>query len=141
MKILLIIIFLPLYVIFWLLWVLPTFIYRQIKIKGIEGGNFRIYIAGTQYKNDDGTDRQRFIKKCKVGEELILVKTPSKYDDYGIQIYRKNGECLGWVPAKYSYEFATEMERDRIIQAFFYGKIKPERDFNYYSGKVTIIKQ
>lgn len=104
------------------------------------GRSFRIYIAGTQYKNDDGTNRQTFIKRCKVGEELLLVKAPSKYDEYGIQIHRKNGECLGWVPAKYSYEFTIEMERGREIRAFFHSKIKPEKDFNHYGGRVTIIK-
>jgi len=118
-------------------------IIELIKTKNIElenGKGFRIYIAGTQYKNDDGTNRQDFIKNCRAGEELVLVRTPSKYDEYGIQIYRQNGECLGWVPAKFSYEFTTEMDRDRVIKAFFYRKIKPNKNYDYYGGRVMIIK-
>lgn len=115
-------------------------IFKDEEVQEVKGRSFRIYIAGTQYTNDDGTDRQAFIKKCKAGEELILIKTPSKYDEYGIQIYRKNGECLGWIPAKYSYEFNTEMDRGIAIKAFFYRKIKPSREYNYYGARITIVK-
>lgn len=139
MQIFLYILFFPFFIIYWLIqWTLISV--RISKIKKIPGKSFRIYIAGTQYKNDDGTDRQSFIKKCRPGEELILVKTPSKYDEYGIQVYRQNGECLGWIPARYSYEFSTEMERGREIRAFFFRKIKPNREFDFYGGRITIIK-
>lgn len=140
MKTLLYIFFFPL--------ILPYLLIKELikifgkdKIKSIGGRDFRIYIAGAQYKNDDGSERQNFIRKCKLGEELLLVKTPSEHDEYGIQIYRRSGECLGWVPAKFSYEFTSEMGRGVSIRAFFHSKINPNKEYNYYSGRITIIKQ
>lgn len=139
MKILFYTLFFP-FIILYLLTKKLLEIIKQNNIKQMEGRNFRIYIAGAQYENEDGTDRQTYIKKCGVGEELLLVKSPSKYDETGIKIYRTNGECIGWVPAKYSYEFTSDMERGISIKAFFHSKIKPNNNYNYYGGKVTIIK-
>ncbi len=140
MKVILFILFLPI--------TLPYYIIKKLielfRRKNIELPDdirqFRIYVAGAQYKNDDGSDRQQYIKKCKPGEELLLVPAPSKYDEYGIQIYRKTGECIGWVPAKYSYEFTTEIERGVNIRAFFHSRIKPNKEYDFYGGRVTIIK-
>lgn len=140
MKKFLYILFFPFYLVYWFIKSILN-IFKNEKAKHEDGRGFRIYIAGIQYKNDDGTDRQLIIKKCRKGEELLLVRTSSKYDDCGIRICRKNGECLGWVPAKFSYEFTSEMERGIEISAFFHSLIKPERDFNFYGARVTIVKR
>lgn len=140
MKVFLYIFLSPFYLMYLFFWKLPVLMYRTIKINQIAGRKFRIYVAGAQYRNDDGTDRQAAIRKCRPGEELFLVKTPSKYDEYGILIYRENGECLGWIPAKYSYEFTSEMERGISIRVFFHSKINPDKEFDYHGGRVTIVK-
>ena len=124
-----------------LFWKLPVYICGKAKINNLKGRNFRIAVAGVAYKNDDRTSRQKIVKKCKAGEELMLVRSPSKYDEYGIQICRRNGSCIGWVPERYSYEFTSEMERGRVIKAYFYGLLKPDKHYDFYGGRVTIVKE
>lgn len=61
---------------------------------------FRTAIVGVTYKNDDGTDRQTFVKKLKVGDMLNLVREPSSpHDRHAIAVHNQSGDQLGYLPA------------------------------------------
>jgi hypothetical protein len=62
--------------------------------------SFHTKIAGVTYSNDDGTDRQKIIRRCKVGEALTLVREPGNpVDPNAIKILRQTGEQLGYISA------------------------------------------
>lgn len=61
---------------------------------------FYMQVHGITHKNDDGTSRQQIIKRCRDGEEVLLVREPeNRFDSGAIKICRKNGEQLGYWPA------------------------------------------
>ncbi len=46
----------------------------------------------------EGNDPQKLLKKCKPGQELLLVRDPkNKYDSNAIKVYLKTGEQVGWI--------------------------------------------
>jgi|SRR6185437_4147683 hypothetical protein len=62
---------------------------------------FRTHIAGVTHCNSDGTRRQSILRKCQIGEEVILIDEPdNKYDPNAIKVCRRNGEQLGYIPAE-----------------------------------------
>ena len=55
-------------------------------------------IRGVSYKNPDGTDRQKIIKKCKKGEEVHLVREPDNpHDAACIAVFQMTGEQIGYI--------------------------------------------
>ena len=70
---------------------------QKPKTGGAKGRQFVAQVHGINHKNDDGSSRQEIIKRCREGEELILVPEPTnKYDHDAVKICRKNGEQLGY---------------------------------------------
>jgi hypothetical protein len=56
-------------------------------------------VAGVTFPNDDGSERQRVLAKCKVGEQLLLRHdVGNEFSEFAIQVLRKNGEQLGHAP-------------------------------------------
>ncbi|MEQ1903462.1 MAG: HIRAN domain-containing protein [Pirellulaceae bacterium] len=76
-------------------------------------------VAGVTFPNDDGSERQDIIKRCKPGEQLIL--RHDKYNEYSevaIQVLRTNGEQLGHVPEYLADSLFMEIENGYNIAAF-----------------------
>jgi hypothetical protein len=68
-------------------------------------------VAGVTYPNDDGSERQDIIKRCKVGEQLTL--RHDAYNEYSIfatQVLRANGEQLGHAPEYLAEMICSELE-------------------------------
>lgn len=60
---------------------------------------FRTQIAGITHNNADGTKRQDILRKCTVGERLLLQRDyDNAFDEYAIAVLRKTGEQIGFVP-------------------------------------------
>jgi hypothetical protein len=58
-------------------------------------------VHGISFKNDDGSSRQKIIKDCYEGEELVLIPEPdNRFDPGAVKICRKNGEQLGYWPSE-----------------------------------------
>ena len=56
-------------------------------------------VAGVTFPNDDGSERQEIIRRCKTGETLVLRHDPDNaYSDFAVQVLRQNGEQLGHAP-------------------------------------------
>lgn len=55
-------------------------------------------VAGVTFENDDGTNRQEILKKCKPGDSIVLEHWPMPEDEYAVKVLRENGEQLGHIP-------------------------------------------
>lgn len=75
--------------------------------------SFFTKIAGVTFENKDGTFRQDVLAKCRIGEELSLVREPDNpVDRNAIRIMRCNGEQLGYVPAHVCMtDLAAELDK------------------------------
>ena len=63
------------------------------------GRTFRTKIAGIIHNNSNGTSRQEILRKCSVGESLLLQRDyGNTFDEYAIAVLRKTGEPIGFVP-------------------------------------------
>lgn len=78
-------------------------------------------VAGVSYRNEDGSERQSIIARCRVGERLILRHDPDNgYSPFATQVLRTNDEQIGFVP-----EWLAEVVCDEIESGFqVFGVIK-----------------
>jgi hypothetical protein len=68
-------------------------------------------VAGVTFPNDDGSERQEIIRRCKVGEHLILRHDAnSQYSAFATQVLRTNGEQLGHAPEYLADRICQEVE-------------------------------
>lgn len=68
-------------------------------------------VAGVTFSNDDGSERQAIIKRCKPGEQLILRHDAyNEYSMFATQVLRTNGEQLGHAPDYLAERISTEIE-------------------------------
>jgi hypothetical protein len=67
---------------------------NQVEIRSRPGcwESFFSKVAGVAHNNADGSSRQQIISRCRVGEELSLVREPgNEFDPNAIKILRSNG--------------------------------------------------
>ncbi len=70
-------------------------------------------VAGVTFPNDDGSERQTILGKCKVGEQLILRHdTDNKYSMFAIEVLRANGEQIGHAPEYIAERIQKEEEAE-----------------------------
>jgi hypothetical protein len=63
------------------------------------GRTFQTKVAGVTYNNSDGTKRQDILRKCTVGEHLILQRDyDNTFDEYAIAVLRETKEQIGLIP-------------------------------------------
>ena len=68
-------------------------------------------VAGVTFPNDDGSERQRIIKRCRPGEQLVLRHDAyNKYSMFATQVLRTNGEQLGHAPEYLAERICAEIE-------------------------------
>ena len=74
---------------------------------------FLLGVAGEDYKNADGTSRQRIIKGCRVGEQMVLVCEPlSPYDYFAVAVRRRTtAERIGYLPRGHGLTRLVEQHR------------------------------
>jgi hypothetical protein len=75
-------------------------------------------IAGVSFDNEDGSHRQKIIKKCSVGESLILKREPNNpfsKDGTAIAVFRSTGEQLGHIGHDLSGSLAPRMDAGTIF--------------------------
>ncbi len=78
-------------------------------------------IVGVTGTNPDGSRRQALIKKCKLGERLILEREPGNSSDpNAIRIHNLRGEQLGYVAARLATTLAPLIDQgDRVETEVF----------------------
>ena len=68
-------------------------------------------VAGVTFPNDDGSERQAIIKRCKPGEQLILRHDAyNQFSMFATQVLRTNGEQLGHAPEYLAERICSEIE-------------------------------
>jgi hypothetical protein len=62
--------------------------------------SLRTIIAGTAFRNEDGTERQKIINACKVGDKVAFLREPkNKYDKDAVAVISKNRQQIGYLPS------------------------------------------
>lgn len=90
-------------------------------------------VAGVTQKNDDGSDRQKILKKCRAGEKVNLIRDPENpHDKNAIKVCRESGEQLGWINKDVAENFAVAID---IKKYNIWVKIKELFKFRDESGK------
>ena len=80
---------------------------NKLKINTSELGiarDMHTKVVGVTFGNDDGSNRQKIISKCRVGESVIFKHTPSPEYPEAIGIFTENGKQLGNVNANLASE-------------------------------------
>lgn len=68
-------------------------------------------VSGVTFPNDDGSERQAIIRRCKTGEQLVLKHDSyNKYSIFATAVYRLNREQLGHVPEYLAERIVNEIE-------------------------------
>lgn len=80
-------------------------------------GQFSAIIAGIAYPNDDGTNRSEILRKCTIGEKMVLAHTPIKQDKNAIKVTRNTGEQIGWIEASLAREIAIALDKGKQVTA------------------------
>jgi HIRAN domain-containing protein len=77
------------------------------------GRIFRSAVAGESFRNDDGSSRQEILRRCRIGEEILLVPEPdSPHDSVAVKVQRRNGEQIGYLPR--DHHLAGEIGDGRV---------------------------
>ncbi|MGB0748181.1 MAG: HIRAN domain-containing protein [Magnetospiraceae bacterium] len=79
---------------------------------------FRSKVVGVTYDNDDGTSRQKELSRCKVGEEVKLVRELDNPHGAGttIAVISKRGVQIGYMPSGDNL-LANHMDRGNSVTA------------------------
>lgn len=72
---------------------------------------FHSRVVGVTYPNDDGSDRQAILKRCKVGEQLRLLHSPIAQDENAVKVLLLNGQQLGWLNRDLAAEIAPRLQK------------------------------
>ena len=80
--------------------------------------SFPTKIVGVTHKNPDGRDRQKLIKRCRVGEALFLLRDEAnQHDSNAVAVCRKSGEQLGYLSREVAKNVASHIEKGGIAIA------------------------
>lgn len=66
--------------------------------------DFHTKVVGVTFKNDDGSDRQKIISKCKVGQDIIFKPTPTREYPEAIGVFTTKGKQLGFLSADLAHD-------------------------------------
>lgn len=97
--------------------ILSFFVIYQIKTldAGASGTKFYGNIAGESKLNNDGSSRQKILKKLKEGDSLDIIDEPDNpYDKKAVAVYSQYGQ-IGYLPR-------DSNERRSVLQALKQGK-------------------
>jgi HIRAN domain len=61
--------------------------------------SYKVRLKGVSHNNMDGTNRQSILSRCKIGEEVKLVREPENPKDKAAVAVYWRSEKLGYVPA------------------------------------------
>lgn len=74
---------------------------RTRKARLTTASKYLLNVAGVSFSNEDGSDRQTIISRCRPGECLLLIREPdNKFDPAAIKVTRLSGQQLGYIPSQ-----------------------------------------
>jgi hypothetical protein len=97
------------------------------------------HVAGESHRNDDGSDRQAIIPRCRVGELLVLQHEPDNpHDINAIRVLRQNGEQIGYLEREFAGEVVSRSAKGRHYHALVAGIGRPRRS-RFYGVALLIV--
>lgn len=75
------------------------------------GNVFHANIAGVTFSNPDGTSRQELIRRCRIGDEILLIRDRNNKHDASAVIAMHRVGQLGWIKSAGLEEFAEFLDR------------------------------
>jgi hypothetical protein len=98
------------------------------------------HVAGESHRNDDGTDRQTIISRCRVGELLVLEHEPDNpHDIDAIRVLNQNGEQIGYLEREFAGEVVSRSAKGRVYRAAVAGIGRPRRSAFYGVALLIIV--
>ncbi len=74
--------------------------------------SFHTKVVGVTKTNADGSERQKVIAGCQVGELVLLVReNDNPHDPNAIAVYRATREQIGYMSAELAEELAPQIDR------------------------------
>ncbi len=79
---------------------------------------YKTYVAGVTFKNDDGSPRQEILSSCKSGDIVTLVPEPgNKFSKNAIKVCRADGKQIGYVPDYIAKSLCEALDEGKTISA------------------------
>ncbi len=80
--------------------------------KSNEPAIYRVFkVRGVSFPNDDGSERQEIIQRCRLGEHLVMRRDRGNgFSRNAIGVFREGGDQLGNVPEYVARDFAPLMD-------------------------------
>ena len=125
------------------IWIIVFFYFRyKYSNKPITNNDVRtwvIKISGVTFKNEDGTDRQKFMSKLSVGQDLKLVPYKYKNQD-AVYVTTLDDKILGNIPAENTFEVCNKLSSNRIEKIIVadIDKFLNEKNKNIYYLKIKL---
>jgi hypothetical protein len=76
-------------------------------------------VVGVTKKNDDGSSRQKIIRKMKEGDPVMLVRDPDNpYDSNAIEVWNKKKDQIRFIDQMRNSELAPQMDKGYKVEAW-----------------------
>jgi hypothetical protein len=113
---------------------------RAAKGGGVSLDHFFGQVAGESHRNDDGSDRQAIIPRCRVGELLVLEHEPDNpHDINAIRVLRQNGEQIGYLEREFAGQVVSRSAKGLKFHAAIAGIGRPRRSTPYGVALLIIV--
>jgi hypothetical protein len=96
----------------------PSNLYRSDPHSDREGEkrHWLTTVVGVSFKNENGSDRQSIITRCREGEAILLIREPNnKFGPNAIRVCRTNGDQIGHIARDEAYRVADELDRGKKL--------------------------
>lgn len=73
-------------------------------------GEYTISVVGESFKNEDGTPRQKVIRRCRVGDPVALIREPDNpYDENAVAVVHGGGQ-IGYIGRDQNHWLSRAMD-------------------------------
>ena len=88
--------------------------------------HFFANVVGESFRNEDGSDRQAIIPRCRVGERLTLKHEPDNpHDINAIRVLRHTGEQIGYLGREFAGEVVSRTAKGWGFHALWLASDEP----------------
>lgn len=76
-----------------------------------------VELTGTEAANPGGKSRQKVIRQCKVGQEVLLIRQPgSRTDSSAVLVATRRPEPIGTLPTPVAAEMAEHLDNGGLVE-------------------------
>lgn len=76
-----------------------------------------VELAGAEQVNPDGKARQKVIRHCKTGQEVLLIRQPgSRTDSSAVLVATRRPEPIGTLPVSVASELAEHLDNGGLVE-------------------------